>query len=90
MSTRLLLPLVLLLAPSALLAQDRLREMPGYAQYAANAPRLASSIVSGAVTPQWAEDSRSFEFQREGKRYRFDLATKAVTEVAGAAAGNGG
>jgi len=90
MSTRRLLPLVLLLAPSALLAQDRLREMPGYAQYAANAPRLASAIVSGAVTPQWAEDSRSFEFQREGKRYRFDLATKVVTEVTGAAGGNGG
>ena len=72
-------------------AQDRLRTMPGYERYAAMAPKLASSIKSGAITPQWAEDGSSFEFMRDGKRLRFTVATKAVTELAspngGAAAG---
>ena len=54
-------PVLALLALQALHAlplasQDRLRSMPGYAQYAANAPRMASLIKSGAIAPQWAAD----------------------------------
>ena len=75
-------PLVaLLLLPAAIPAQDRLRTMPGYERYAAMAPKLASTIKSGAITPQWAEDGGSFEFLRDGKRFRYTVATKAVTEA---------
>jgi dipeptidyl-peptidase-4 len=75
-------PLVaLLLLPAAIPAQDRLRTMPGYERYAAMAPKLASTIKSGAITPQWAEDGGSFEFLRDGKRLRYTVATKAVTEA---------
>jgi dipeptidyl-peptidase 4 len=55
--------------------------MPGYERYAAMAPKLASTIKSGAITPQWAEDGGSFEFLRDGKRFRYTVATKAVTEA---------
>ncbi len=71
----------LLLLPAAIPAQDRLRTMPGYERYAAMAPKLASTIKSGAITPQWAEDGGSFEFLRDGKRFRYTVATKAVTEA---------
>ena len=71
----------LLLLPAAIPAQDRLRTMPGYERYAAMAPKLASTIKSGAITPQWAEDGGSFEFLRDGKRLRYTVATKAVTEA---------
>lgn len=55
--------------------------MPGYERYAAMAPKLASSVKSGAITPQWADDGSSFEFTRDGKRFRYTVATKAVSEA---------
>ena len=55
--------------------------MPGYERYAAMAPKLASSVKSGAITPQWADDGSSFEFTRDGKRFRFTVATQAVSEA---------
>lgn len=83
MSPRSVLSLVALVVLStATHAQDRLRTMPGYERYAAMAPKLTSSLKSGAITPQWADDGNSFEFTRDGKRFRFTVATKAVSEVA--------
>ncbi|MDH5235105.1 MAG: S9 family peptidase [Gemmatimonadota bacterium] len=82
-----LLALVTLVAVSAG-AQDRLRSMPGFEQYTAMAPRIANAVKSGAVTPQWADDGKSFEYTRDGKRWRFDVATKQVSE-APASTGNG-
>ena len=82
MSPRFALSLVALVVLStATHAQDRLRAMPGYERYAAMAPKLASSLKSGAITPQWADDGSSFEFTRDGKRFRYTVATKMVTEV---------
>ncbi len=71
-------------------AQDRLRSMPGYAQYAANAPRMAGLIKSGAITPQWAADGKSFEFVRDGKRFQWSVATRQVTEIGAPANGTNG
>ena len=88
MSSRAFLTLVaLLIGSTATHAQDRLRTMPGYERYAAMAPTLASSIKSGAITPQWAEDGGSFDFTRDGKRLRYTVATKAVTEAGPANSG---
>lgn len=72
---------LLLVAAAALPAQDRLRTMPGYDRYTAMAPRLTGAIKSGAVMPQWSEDGKSFEFTFDGKRRRFDLATRAVRDA---------
>ena len=76
---------------SALHAQDRLASMPGAERYATMAPRLQTALKSGAIAPRWAEDGKSFEFTRDGKRFRFDVATRATTEAAaGAASGTAG
>jgi dipeptidyl-peptidase-4 len=57
-------------------AQDRLKEMPGYARYSEMLPKFTGAMVSGAVTPIWAEDSKSFDYQRSGTRLRYDLAAR--------------
>ena len=76
---------------SALHAQDRLASMPGADRYATMAPRLQTALKSGAIAPRWAEDGKSFEFTRDGKRFRFDVATRATTDAAaGAASGTAG
>lgn len=64
-------------------AQDRLKEMPGYAQYTEMASKLGQAMVSGNISPQWAEDGRSFEFSRGGKRWRYDLAARQAVVLEG-------
>jgi hypothetical protein len=73
----LLLGLALPLLPlGGIGAQDRLKQMPGYDQWAAMAPKLQGAIKSGAITPQWADDSRTFEYLFDGKRWTYDVATR--------------
>lgn len=67
-------------------AQSRIRTMPGYDQWAGMAPKLATAVKQGAVTPEWSADSRSFEYTLDGRRWRFDLTTRAVMEPSGGAA----
>lgn len=67
--------LTLLLLPGLLQAQSRIHEMPGHDRYREMAPRIGQSMVSGALSVDWAEDGQSFEYAREGKLYRYHLAT---------------
>lgn len=78
------------LLPLALGAQDRLKEMPGYTRWAEMAPKLSGAVRSAAITPQWADDGRSFEYAFDGARFRFDVATRQATPAATAAAGGAG
>ncbi|HRP09116.1 MAG TPA: DPP IV N-terminal domain-containing protein, partial [Gemmatimonadales bacterium] len=79
---RVLFALALALPLAALPGQDRLKEMPGYARYTEMAPKLGRAMISGAVSTAWAEDSKSFEYTRDGKRWHFDVASRQTTEVA--------
>jgi dipeptidyl-peptidase-4 len=75
-------------------AQDRLKSMPGYEQYQKVSTQLNGVVRSGAVNATWSTDGQGFEYALDGKRYRFDVATKAVTELGvvadGPVAGRGG
>ncbi|HEX5069181.1 MAG TPA: DPP IV N-terminal domain-containing protein [Vicinamibacterales bacterium] len=77
-------------------AQDRLRTMPGYDQFQKmqTAMQGGPAVISGAVTPTWAEDGKSFTYSAAGKAYKFDLATMRAevtgdAPVAGAGRGAG-
>jgi dipeptidyl-peptidase-4 len=73
-------------------AQDRLKGMPGYERYQKVSPQLNGAIRSGAINGTWSADSRSFEYELDGKRYRYDVAGKTAVEsgVVEAPAGRGG
>src|SRR6266542_4326974 len=64
-------------------AQDRLKSMPGYARYEKMAREIPSAVKSGALNVTW-KDAQTFEYVRDGKRYRYDVATKSATEIAAA------
>jgi dipeptidyl-peptidase 4 len=66
-------------------AQDRLKSMPGYAQYQKVAPQIAAALKSGAVTAVWAADGKSFEYSFDGKRFRYDLAARQAAAIGDAA-----
>ncbi len=73
-------------------AQDRLKTMPGYEQYQKLSGQIAGAVKSGEISAAWSADGRSFEYQRDGKRYRYDLSTHQPVAIGDAApdAGRGG
>ncbi len=68
-------------APCLLQAQDRLPFMPGHSRYQEMAPQIRESMVSGALSVAWAEDGGSFQYDFDGQRFEYDLATGAVTTL---------
>ena len=63
--------------------QDRIKTMPGYARYQKMAGEIPTAVKSGALSATWT-DGKTFEYVRDGKRYRYDVATKTATEIAAA------
>lgn len=80
---------IVLLAATPAVAQDRIKTMPGHAQYESVRSELNGAFVSGAVNATWAEDSKTFEYAFGGKQYRFDVASRKATEIGDAAPGRG-
>ena len=81
----------LLIIPSLVGAQDRLKTMPGY-DAAVRMTRDAGTAVTGIVTGVEWIDGGAFEYDRDGTRYRFDVArarTSAIDAAAGAAGHDG-
>ncbi len=61
-------------------AQDRLRTMPGYPQYQKMVREIPGVVRGGALSVAW-KDIATFEYVREGKQYRYNVATRAATDI---------
>ena len=73
-----------------LAAQDRLKLMPGY-EAAQRMAREAPAAITGAVPAvTWIDEGRAFEYQRDGKRFRYDVARKSASEIVDSPAEPGG
>lgn len=73
--------IILVVLSLTLSAQDRLKSMPGYEQYQKMSRLLRGSVQRGIIVAQWAEDSKTFEYSQEGKRFRFDIAELKMQEL---------
>jgi dipeptidyl-peptidase-4 len=62
-------------------AQDRLKAMPGYDQFQKIAREIPGSVKLGSINAQWKDDGSSFDYAKDGKLYRFDVATKQATVI---------
>jgi dipeptidyl-peptidase-4 len=69
------------LAPAALLAQDRLKTMPGYEQYLRMSREIPTAITPGALAASWVDEGKALEYTRDGRRYRFEIATRQTSEL---------
>jgi dipeptidyl-peptidase-4 len=67
--------------PASTDAQDRLRTYPGYEQYARMQPQLPTAVKLAPQQVTWLEQGNAFEYAYDGKRWRYDVATKQATEV---------
>ncbi|MBX3119818.1 MAG: DPP IV N-terminal domain-containing protein [Fimbriimonadaceae bacterium] len=66
-------------------AQQRLPDMPRYDRYQNLNKWISETYKAGNVAVTWNEDGTFFTFRKDDKLYRFDVATKAVTETEKAA-----
>src|SRR5438876_3979863 len=62
-------------------AQDRLKTMPGYEQHEKMSKLIPDSVKLGALAVKWTEGGKAFEYFRDGKSYRYDIATRTATET---------
>jgi dipeptidyl-peptidase 4 len=73
---------VILILPLTLAAaQDRLKTMDGYEQAQRLAREAPTAVAGGALLVTWKEGSKTFEYDRDGRRYRYDVATLQTIET---------
>ncbi len=62
-------------------AQDRLKTMPGYEQFQKMSSQIPGSVKSGTLGVKWTDGGKAFEYQKDGKNYRYDIAAKNAVEA---------
>jgi dipeptidyl-peptidase-4 len=62
-------------------AQDRLKNMPGYERYTKMRRDMFTSVKRGQLAVTWKDEGKAFEYSKDGKRYRYDIATAKSTEI---------
>jgi dipeptidyl-peptidase 4 len=70
--------------PVVVTAQDRLRTTPGFDRAQRLSQVAASSVRGGALSVKWTNGT-VFEYERDTKRFRYDVSTKTAAEIAPAA-----
>ncbi|MCX6549630.1 MAG: DPP IV N-terminal domain-containing protein [Acidobacteria bacterium] len=66
---------------AGLVAQDRLKTMPGYEQYLKMAKEMQGAVKTGALNATWIDGGNAFEYPKDGKIWRYDILTKQTTEI---------
>ena len=65
-----------IISSNTLVGQDRLKAMPGYDQYQAKASKIRGSVKQGKIKALWADDSKSFAYNWDGKKVEFNVKKK--------------
>jgi dipeptidyl-peptidase 4 len=75
--------LAIVVALSAgVVAQDRLKTMPGYEQWQKVSKEIAAGPVKmGNLSVTWKDGGAAFEYQKDNKVFRYEIAKKQATEV---------
>mgnify|MGYP005811441525 CR=1 FL=1 len=66
---------------TTLVAQDRLKTMPGYNQYQRMSKEIGGAFKTGALSVTWKDNGAAFEYQRDDVVLRYDIAKRAATEI---------
>jgi dipeptidyl-peptidase-4 len=76
-------PLVAVLAcvPPAATAQDRLKAAPRYERYAKAVRETPGSVKLGSLSVTWRDGGAAFEYRKDGKLYRYDVAARKAQEI---------
>lgn len=62
-------------------SQDRLKTMPGYDNYQKMLGQQSGTVKRGTLLVTWKDGGKAFEYSKDGKRYRYDIASGKAVEV---------
>src|ERR1017187_5783474 len=68
-------------APTIIHAQDRLKTMPGYEHFQKMSREMTNTVKMGSLSVTWKDGGTAFEYQKDSKRYRYDIAARKATEL---------
>jgi dipeptidyl-peptidase 4 len=60
---------------------DWFKSTPGYQQHKKMSREIPGSVNLGALSVTWLESGRAFEYAKQGKRYRYDVAQRRAVEI---------
>ena len=75
------LALGIALAPWPGRAQDRLKSMPGYERFEKMNKEIPGSVKMGSLSVTWLEGGSAIEYQKDDKRFRYDIPLRQLSEV---------
>lgn len=92
MNARIAVTLIALAAilPQSSFAQDRLKTMPGYEQFQKMNREISGSVKMGTLPVTWKDQGAAFEYQKDGKRYHYDIASGKAEEMANSSGSSDG
>jgi len=61
--------------------QDRLKAMPGHARFQEKSRELPGAVKSGTLAVTWRDGGKAFEYRKDGKTYRYDVAAGKSEEA---------
>lgn len=61
--------------------QDRLKGMPGYARFQEKSREIPGALKSGSLTVTWRDGGKAFEYRKDGKNFRYDVAARKSEEA---------
>ncbi|HWN93818.1 MAG TPA: DPP IV N-terminal domain-containing protein, partial [Methylomirabilota bacterium] len=70
-----------MLFTSNVFPQDRLKTMPGYERYQRVTREMTNVFTSGALSVTWTNGGKAFDYQKDGKRFRYDVVSRTATEL---------
>ncbi|WP_117880756.1 S9 family peptidase [Aureibaculum luteum] len=76
-----LLLFVVTLSVTFVFAQDKLKSMPGYERYSEIAPQIRGAMKSGAISVDWHKNGNNFEYNKDGKRFLYDITIDETNEI---------
>jgi len=66
---------------TAALAQDRFKTMPGAERFQRLSRESTNAVKLGSLSVTWKDEGKSFEYQKDGKRFRYDIANRIAVEL---------
>ncbi len=55
--------------------------MPGYEHYQRVSHEMTNAVKLGILTVTWTNEGKAFDYQKDGKRYHYDIAARTATEL---------
>ena len=80
----------LVMSFSSILAQDKLKKMPGYERYGEISPKIRGSVKMVPRSYTWSDDSKSFEYTHNGKRLKYSIKGGKTIEIEDVVNSSGG